>query len=126
MLMAAQARNSLAQPQLRVVYPSLTLQSRVLRSQDSGVSILVYIATEEQLADGLTKALQPELYKQWRGKLGMQGERELAGSGRVNLLPPPARLYLTVVRIVIRRPFIRNKQKRSMTTSETLFMKDIN
>jgi hypothetical protein len=49
MLRAAQARNSLAQPQLRAAYSSLRLQSRVLRSQsgngiwrgqDSGVSIV--------------------------------------------------------------------------------------
>jgi hypothetical protein len=49
MLRAAQARNSLAQPQLRAACSSLRLQSRVLRSQsgngiwrgrDSGVSIV--------------------------------------------------------------------------------------
>jgi hypothetical protein len=49
MLRAAQARNSLAQPQLRAAYSPLRLQSRVLRSQsgngiwrgqDSGVSIV--------------------------------------------------------------------------------------
>jgi hypothetical protein len=48
LLRAAQAQNSLAQPQLRAAYSSLRLQSRVLRSQsgngiwrgqDSGVSI---------------------------------------------------------------------------------------
>jgi hypothetical protein len=33
LLRAAQARNSLAQPQLRAAYSSLRLQSRVLRSQ---------------------------------------------------------------------------------------------
>jgi hypothetical protein len=50
MLRAAQARNSLAQPQLRAAYSWLRLQSCVLRSQsgngiwrgqDSGVSIVV-------------------------------------------------------------------------------------
>jgi hypothetical protein len=29
-----------------------------------------YVASEEQLADGLTKALKTELFKRWRGKLG--------------------------------------------------------
>jgi hypothetical protein len=52
LLRAAQARNSLTQPQLRAAYSSLRLQSRVLRSQsgngiwrgqDSGVSIGVFI-----------------------------------------------------------------------------------
>jgi hypothetical protein len=52
MLSAAQAQNSLAQPQLRAAYSSLRLQSRVLRSQsgngiwrgqDSGVSIVASV-----------------------------------------------------------------------------------
>jgi hypothetical protein len=29
-----------------------------------------YVASEEQLADGLTKALKTELFERWRGKLG--------------------------------------------------------
>jgi hypothetical protein len=37
MLRAAQARNSLAQPQLRAAYSSLMLQSHVLRSQSGNV-----------------------------------------------------------------------------------------
>jgi hypothetical protein len=53
MLKAAQARNSLAQPQFGPAYSSLRLQSRVLRSpsgnafctdQGSGVSTVDFIA----------------------------------------------------------------------------------
>jgi hypothetical protein len=29
-----------------------------------------YVASEEQLADGLKKALKTELFERWRGKLG--------------------------------------------------------
>jgi hypothetical protein len=29
-----------------------------------------YVASEEQLADGLTKALETELFERWRGRLG--------------------------------------------------------
>jgi hypothetical protein len=29
-----------------------------------------YVALEEQQGDGLTKALEMELFKRWRGKLG--------------------------------------------------------
>jgi hypothetical protein len=52
LLRAAQARNSLSQPQLRAAYSSLSLQSRVLRSQsgngiwrgqDSGVSMMALV-----------------------------------------------------------------------------------
>jgi hypothetical protein len=52
LLRAAQARNSLAQPQLRAAYSSLRLQSRVLRSQ-SGDGIWggqVWCASIEALA----------------------------------------------------------------------------
>jgi hypothetical protein len=29
-----------------------------------------YVASEQQLADGLTKALKTEMFERWRGKLG--------------------------------------------------------
>jgi hypothetical protein len=62
LLRAAQARNSLAQPQLRAAYSSLRLQSRVLRSQsgngigrgqDSGVDIVGNVGTSVLLSSVL-------------------------------------------------------------------------
>jgi hypothetical protein len=31
-----------------------------------------FVASEEQLADGLSKALKTELFERWRGKLGKE------------------------------------------------------
>jgi hypothetical protein len=67
--MAAQARNSLAQPQLRAAYSSLRLQPRVLRSrsgngiwrgQDSGVSKVENVQNVHILPRTLCRLEAPE------------------------------------------------------------------
>jgi hypothetical protein len=69
LLRAAQGRNSLAQPQPRVAYSPLRLQSRVLRSQsgngiwrgqDSGVSIVVCMIVSGRLL-GISRGLLSSL-----------------------------------------------------------------
>jgi hypothetical protein len=47
---------------VRYQYVQQALRDRSIRIE--------YVASEEQLADGLIKALKAELFKRWRGKLG--------------------------------------------------------
>jgi hypothetical protein len=58
-----------------------------------------YLASEEQLTDGLTKALQTELFERWRGKFEV--EREQAGQ-RGQGATASSILQLVILRLVER------------------------